>query len=136
MARGTHPVSYAAAVRTFSRRISAKRRVGHWFSPRAETRPQNDRPKTPRRPAPGGGGAPRGSCRLNASLRRLAILLEEQRGLLAAQDHALGDLALLDAVSIRHIVLDVEHRVFHDRPQAARSRLAPHRLVRDRAQRL
>src|SRR5438067_2176180 len=69
-------------------------------------------------------------------LGRLAVLLEEQRGLFAAHDHAFGDLALLDAVPVRSVVLDAQHRVFHDRPQAARACLAPHGLVRDRPQSL
>src|SRR5439155_19471043 len=69
-------------------------------------------------------------------LGRLAVLLEEQRGLFAAHDHAFGDLALLDAVPGRYVVIDVQHRVFHDRPQAARASLAPLGLARDRPQSL
>src|SRR5690606_24327635 len=65
----------------------------------------------------------------------LLFPLERENGGLVAQDHAVGDLALLDPLQEGNLVHDVEHRVLDDRTQAARTRLAAHRLAGDGTER-
>ena len=96
--------------------------------------PLGARPRPGHRPRDEDHGA--GDAELDPRLRRLLLLLEGEQRRLAAQDHAVGDLALLHALPVRHVVHDVEHRLLEDRPQAARARLAPHGLAGGGPQRL
>src|SRR5258706_14715588 len=65
----------------------------------------------------------------------LMVLLVDDERRIAFGDHVLVQNDLFDAVFRRNVVHDVEHRLFEDRAQTARTALAFERLLGDRLER-